>query len=73
MQMETVTTGTVVHYFVMAATPSGLFVFQGTTSLEVNSCLPLGILCAHSLFCLTPCLQPLVVRTCGKSGEMKMD
>jgi hypothetical protein len=42
MQMETVTTGTAVRYFVMAATPSRLYVFQGTTSLEVNSCLPLG-------------------------------
>jgi hypothetical protein len=56
MQMETVTTGTAVRYFVMAATPSRLYIFQGTTSLEVNSCLPLGILCAHSLLCLTPCL-----------------
>jgi hypothetical protein len=56
VQMETVTTGTAVRYFVMAATPSRLYIFQGTTSLEVNSCLPLGILCAHSLLCLTPCL-----------------
>ncbi len=56
MQMETVTTGTAVRYFVMAATPSRLYIFQGTTSLEVNFCLPLGILCACSLLCLTPCL-----------------
>ncbi|CAK9261476.1 unnamed protein product [Sphagnum jensenii] len=34
VQMETVTTGTAVRYFVMAATPSRLYIFQGTTSLE---------------------------------------
>ncbi|CAK9205599.1 unnamed protein product [Sphagnum troendelagicum] len=62
--METVTTGTAVCFCAcnstVRTTPSHLYIFQGTTSLEVNSCLPLWlILCAHECLlshCLFVCL-----------------